>query len=64
LPNRKKHAAGRYVRYKAVVDRLVERSEFSLADIHQVCEGERPGFVTRLVNELAPNGKSVIWASF
>jgi DNA repair protein RadC len=38
------------------VDRLVERTDFALADIHQACNGERPAFVTRLVNELVASG--------
>jgi DNA repair protein RadC len=38
------------------VDRLVERSDFALTDIHQACNGERPAFVTRLVNELVESG--------
>ncbi len=46
----------RYERYKAVVDRLVERPGFVLAEIHQVCENELPAFVTRLVNELVEHG--------
>jgi DNA repair protein RadC len=39
-----------------VVDQLVERTDFALADIHQACGGERPAFVTRLVNELVEGG--------
>jgi hypothetical protein len=55
--NRDKGAsAGRYERYKAVVDRLVERTDFALPDLHQACDGERPAFVTRLVNELVESG--------
>jgi len=46
----------RYERYKAVVDQLVDRSDFALADIHQACHGERRAFVTRLVNELVEGG--------
>jgi len=46
----------RYERYKAVVDRLVERTAFVLADIHQTCYGEQSAFVTRVVNELIESG--------
>lgn len=51
-----KRAPVRYERYKAVVDRVIERNDFVLADIHQACSGERPAFVTRLVNELVESG--------
>ncbi len=50
------NAGARYERYKAIVDRLVERSHFVLADIQRACPGERPAFVTRLVNELVEGG--------
>lgn len=46
----------RYQRYKAVVDRLMERADFGLADIHRACDGEQRSFVTRLVNELVQSG--------
>jgi DNA repair protein RadC len=56
-PNQANSAAAvRYERYKAVVNQLVERTDFELADIYQACEGERPAFVTRLVNELVDSG--------
>lgn len=35
---------------------MVERADFELADIHRACAGERPAFVTRLVNELVECG--------
>ena len=49
-------SALRYKRYKAVVDRLVERTDFELSHLHEACNGERPAFVTRLVNELVETG--------
>ncbi len=49
-------SALRYQRYKAVVDRLVERTDFALSHLREACHGERPAFVTRLVNELVENG--------
>jgi DNA repair protein RadC len=52
----KSASAIRYKRYKAVVDRLVERTDFALSDLQQACDGERPAFVTRLVNELVESG--------
>jgi len=52
----KSASAIRYQRYKAVVDRLVERTDFSLSDLRQTCDGERAAFVTRLVNELVESG--------
>jgi hypothetical protein len=56
-PNREKDTAAlRYKRYKAVVDRLVERTDFELSHLHEACNDERPGFVTRLVNELVETG--------
>lgn len=57
MPNQEKSGSpDRYERYKAVVDRLAERPDFVLAEIHRACNGERPAFVTRLVNELVENG--------
>jgi DNA repair protein RadC len=38
------------------MDRLAERPDFDLAEIHEACHDERPAFVTRLVNELVQNG--------
>jgi len=56
-PHRDKNAtAFRYKRYKAVVDRLVERTDFELSHLHEACKDERPAFVTRLVNELVETG--------
>jgi DNA repair protein RadC len=56
-PNREKDASALlYQRYKAVVDRLVERTDFELCHLHEACNGERPAFVTRLVNELVETG--------
>jgi DNA repair protein RadC len=56
-PNREKDASAlRYKRYKAVVDRLVERTDFELSHLHEACTDERPAFVTRLVNELVETG--------
>ena len=56
-PNREKDASAlRYQRYKAVVDRLVERTDFELSHLHEACNDERPAFVTRLVNELVETG--------
>jgi len=52
----KSESTVRYERYKAIVDQLVERTEFELADVHRACDGERPAFVTRLVNELVEKG--------
>ena len=49
-------SAARYERYKTVVERLIQRPDFVLAEIHQACNGERPAFVTRLVNELVADG--------
>jgi DNA repair protein RadC len=49
-------SALRYERYKAVVDRLVERTDFELSHLHEACNGERPAFVTRLVNQLVKTG--------
>ena len=46
----------RYLRYKAVIDCAVERSEFELNDVKQACADEQPGFVTRVVNELEQTG--------
>ena len=34
----------------------MERPVFALSNIHQACPGERPAFVTRLVNELVEKG--------
>ncbi len=46
----------RYDRLKLVLETLVGQAEFELAKIKSECAGERPGFVTRIVNELAQNG--------
>ena len=46
----------RYERYKAVVDQLIQRPDFELADIHHACSVERPSYVTRVVNELVQEG--------
>jgi DNA repair protein RadC len=49
-------SAKRYQRYRSVVARLIERTEFALTEIHQACPSESRGFVTRLVNELVGTG--------
>lgn len=56
-PNREMDAAARrYKRYRSVVDRLVERTDFELSNLHEACNDERPAFVSRLVNELVETG--------
>ena len=46
----------RYARYKAVIQYAAGRSQFELDDVKKACQPERPGFVTRIVNELEKNG--------
>ena len=46
----------RYRRYKAIVDRLVERASFELGEVQLACRDETPRYVTRLVNELERSG--------
>lgn len=52
----KNTSADRYQRYLTVINSLVARSQFALSEIHEACAGERPAFVTRLVNELVDGG--------
>ncbi len=46
----------RYQRYKTIIDSMADRQEFALEQIHSTCSEERPGFVTRVVNELEREG--------
>lgn len=48
--------ARRYRRYRSVIKHLVQRPIFETAEIKQLCSGESPGFVTRILNELAAQG--------
>ncbi len=43
-------------RYRAIIDKVTSIESFCLADVKQQCNDERPGFVTRLINELARAG--------
>ncbi len=46
----------RYRRYKTVIDCVVEKEVFELDEVKSCCAEEKPGFVTRIVNELAEKG--------
>ncbi|MEM9941230.1 MAG: DNA repair protein RadC [Planctomycetota bacterium] len=46
----------RYHRYKKLIDWAVEHPKFALDQFKRAIEGETPGFVTRLVNELEEKG--------
>ena len=48
-------SSARYARYKAVIECAVGRSNFELNEVKQALN-ERPGFVTRVVNELEQSG--------
>lgn len=53
---RKSESSKRYARYKNVIDLAVEKSPFELDEIKSACVDEKPGFITRIVNELEQNG--------
>lgn len=53
---RQSESSKRYSRYKSVIDLAVERSQFELDEIKAACVNEKPGFITRIVNELEQNG--------
>ena len=53
---RQSESSKRYARYKNVIDLAVGRSQFELDEIKTACEGEKPGFITRIVNELEKKG--------
>jgi DNA repair protein RadC len=46
----------RYHRYKSVIEFVSNQPTFELGDAKQACPSEKPGFVTRIVNELEKNG--------
>jgi len=46
----------RYGRYLAVLQSVSDRSEWSVSAIKEACVGERPAFVTRVINELVQEG--------
>jgi DNA repair protein RadC len=48
--------AQRYQRYLPVVQYVAEQQSFDLEQVKQAVQHERPGFVTRLVNELVGQG--------
>ena len=48
--------AKRYARYKSVIDCVCRRDRFLLTDIKTACYPEKPGFVTRLINDLVNSG--------
>ena len=52
----KNNSTTRYIRNKSVLDQLLSQTRFKLSDVHEACENERSGFVTRLVNELVEAG--------
>ncbi len=52
----KNPASQRYARYKAVIDCAVEHQAFALEEVKAACQPEKPGFITRIVNELERNG--------
>ena len=56
LKKKKSASSIRYARYKRVIDLATNVSEFELDTIKSGCEGELPGFITRIVNELEKNG--------
>ena len=53
---RQSESSKRYARYKNVIDLAVGRSQFELDEIKTACEDEKPGFITRIVNELEKKG--------
>lgn len=46
----------RYDRYLPIITYIVGRPHFELAAVKEACSSEKPGFVTRLVNELVEQG--------
>ncbi len=56
IRSRKSSSDQRYARYKAVIEWATHRDVFDLKNFKQACHPEKPGFVTRVVNELEQNG--------
>lgn len=46
----------RYERYKSVVEYAASQTTIDLASIKQACHPEQPGFVTKVIRELASSG--------
>lgn len=53
----------RYQRYQPVVAFLSSRAQVRIDEVHEACQPENPGFVTRVVNELVEQGWLVCEAS-
>lgn len=53
---RQSESSKRYSRYKNVIDLAVGKPQFELDEIKSACSEEKPGFITRIVNELEQNG--------
>lgn len=53
---RENRSAQRYQRYKRILDWAVDRSSFGLKEAQSALAEERPGFITRLVNDLERHG--------
>lgn len=46
----------RYQRYLPVIECVAKEKQFSIEQVYQECQPEKPAFVTRLVNELVQQG--------
>lgn len=53
---RQSESSKRYERYKRVIDIAIVQNEFELDQVKLACPSERPGFITRIINELEENG--------
>ncbi len=49
-------ATERFLRYRSVIECVAEAPVFDLDFVQRTCQPERPGFVTRIVNELVREG--------
>ena len=49
-------AVQRFDRYRSIIEVIAEQAAFEVDAVKQACRPEKPGFVTRVINELADQG--------